>query len=249
MKTTLFTDIDDCLIATEKKHPQGTALDVAALDIDGNPRSFVSPKQKALLNIFSKSNSNIIPVTGRSLDTLNRVNITALFNSWKVVSHGALIIDVDGNIDSGWMKHQRDEFSLPCWSELLNDLNHRINQLIESAGLAAASYVVSEGDVDCYICIKCQENTDYNSVFDQACDLLTSVDMQLKIHINGRNMALLPPYTSKARAVEYLIKSHSLDKNTLMVSLGDSLSDLPFMKKADFALMPTNSQISNNVSW
>ena len=44
MKTILFTDIDDCLIATEKKHPPGTTLAVAALDIDGNPRSFISPK-------------------------------------------------------------------------------------------------------------------------------------------------------------------------------------------------------------
>ncbi|CAM3249571.1 HAD family hydrolase [Vibrio neptunius] len=249
MKTILFTDIDDCLIATEKKHPPGTTLAVAALDIDGNPRSFISPKQKALLDIFSRSNSNIIPVTGRSLETLNRVNLAELFNSWKIVSHGALIVDADGNIDKEWMKYQCDEFSLSCWSTSLHDLSRCINELIESAEFSAASYVVSEGELDCYICIKCQEGTDYDLVFDQVSSLLESIELQLKIHVNGRNMALLPPYTRKTRAVEYLIKSHSLDNNTLLVSLGDSLSDLPFMKKADFALMPTNSQISNSVSW
>ena len=62
----LFTDIDDCFMATRRKFADSTPLKVASLDIHGEPRSYISDKQQALLDIFSKSGARIIPVTGRS---------------------------------------------------------------------------------------------------------------------------------------------------------------------------------------
>ncbi|EJL6857506.1 hypothetical protein NMS90_004722, partial [Vibrio alginolyticus] len=105
MRTVLFTDIDDCFMATKRKFSESDSLSIASLDIDGQARSFMSEKQRTLLELFIDTRSTIIPVTGRSYNTLKRVQVSSLFKSWMVVSHGALIIEPNGKKCNAWVEH------------------------------------------------------------------------------------------------------------------------------------------------
>ncbi|WP_045462414.1 HAD family hydrolase [Vibrio hyugaensis] len=249
MKTILFTDIDDCFIATKKKFLRNERLSIASLDILGNARSYMSDKQKALLELFIRGGTTIIPVTGRSYCTLQRIQVGSLLNSWKIVSHGALIVEPSGDKCQAWLDYLDEEFPLTMWFDKMKKINESVNELIKSQGVEAKSYIVSEGDFACYICVKCTEGVDYQSIFDSIL-LEAHIDVgSMKIHINGRNMALLPPYAQKRLAVEFL--ANRLDKydDHLTFTMGDSLSDIPFMKLADFALIPIKSQIADSLSW
>lgn len=245
----LFTDIDDCFMATRRKFANNTPLTVASLDIHGEPRSYISDKQQALLDIFSKSSATIIPVTGRSHRTLQRIQVDALLNSWKVVSHGALIIEPNGEKSQEWLDYLNHEFPLSSWSKKLAILNHQISDVLHAQQHQAKCHIVSEDDLDCYVCIKCSEDIDYQQVFDSVLSASCLVLDEIKIHINGRNMALLPPYTQKQLAVEFLNNKLNKDNQALTLSMGDSLSDIPFMKHTDFLFIPAKSQISETLSW
>ena len=245
----LFTDIDDCFMATRRKFADDTPLTVASLDVHGEPRSYISDKQQTLLDIFSNSGARIIPVTGRSYRTLQRIQVDALLNSWKVVSHGALIIEPDGEKSKEWLDYLNHQFPLSSWSKKLATMNHQISDILNSQQHQAKCHIVSEDDLDCYVCIKCSEEIDYQRVFDSVLSA-SCLDLdEIKIHINGRNMALLPPYTQKQLAVKFLNNKLNKDNQALTLSMGDSLSDIPFMKQTDFLFIPTKSQISETLSW
>ena len=69
------------------------------------------------------------------------------------------------------------------------------------------------------------------------------------IHHNGRDMALLPPFAAKEKAVAFLMdKIRVSEPHPLFLGLGDSFSDLPFMKLCDYLITPTGSQIAGSMS-
>ncbi|HHX8266380.1 TPA: hypothetical protein ACVOYJ_004781, partial [Vibrio diabolicus] len=123
MHTVLFTDIDDCFMATKRKFSESDNLSIASLDIDGQARSFMSEKQRTLLELFIDTRATIIPVTGRSYNTLQRVQVSSLFKSWMVVSHGALIIEPTGKKCQDWVEHINNKFPLGIWSDKLKLIN------------------------------------------------------------------------------------------------------------------------------
>ncbi len=249
MKKVLFTDIDDCFMSTVKKFREDEILITAATDAEGKARSFISEKQLALLEIFVNGGVELVPVTGRSYSTLMRVTLDSLLKSWKIVSHGAMIVKPNGDYCEQWLEYLHSNFLLEDWSEKLSYFNQVLSSSIRDLGLSARSYVVSEQGVDCYICIKCVEGTNYSNAFDA---ILRHSDLDLdeiKIHRNGRNLALLPPYTRKQLAVEFLKEQFGVEKEYLALSMGDSLSDIPFMKQADFSFIPTKSQIAGTLTW
>ncbi|GLT19692.1 hypothetical protein GCM10007938_34750 [Vibrio zhanjiangensis] len=249
MKTLLFTDIDDCFVATKKKFLDNENIIIASIDINGNPRSYMSDKQKALLEIFVKADTTIIPVTGRSYDALHRIQVVSLLRSWKIVSHGALIVEPSGKKCRAWLDYLDGEFPLKEWADKLRLVNESINKCIKSNKFEAISYILYEDDLACYICIKCKEGICSQPIFESITSELSILLDGMKIHVNGRNMALLPPYTQKKLAVKFLEKNLTKNNSYLTFTMGDSLSDIPFMKLADFSLMPTKSQIADSLNW
>ncbi|MDD1792315.1 HAD hydrolase family protein [Enterovibrio sp. ZSDZ42] len=242
MNIVVFTDLDDCFLSTKRKFHKDTPLTTAAFDANGNPRSFASNKQLQMLNILSASGAEIIPVTGRSHDVFNRVSLDILSKSWKVVSHGAYILDANGNADKHWLEHQSACYDLDGTALEIKHLNDVISTLIYESSFPARSYIVSEEGILCYLCVKCEEDTNYSEIFSHIIKLVSSSAVDFRLHVNGRNLALLPPYTDKAAAVKF-IKERYFDEESLFISVGDSLTDLPFMQTADFSISPTNSQI------
>ena len=66
-----------------------------------------------------------------------------------------------------------------------------------------------------------------------------------KLHWNGNNLALLPPWLDKAHAVRRLQEQYRRRYGTILsIGMGDSASDLPFMQRCDYLLTPVGSQIA-----
>ena len=61
------------------------------------------------------------------------------------------------------------------------------------------------------------------------------------VDLGGSNLSVLPPYVSKRLAVEHLLGAMGPD--TLTVGIGDSLGDLGFISRCDFAAMPRGSRL------
>jgi hypothetical protein len=61
------------------------------------------------------------------------------------------------------------------------------------------------------------------------------------VHFNGNFLAALPPHLSKESAVRWF-RANIAGSQDLCIGLGDSLSDLGFMRECDMALMPVDSQ-------
>ncbi|WP_086931068.1 hypothetical protein [Agarilytica rhodophyticola] len=232
-KIVIFTDLDDSLIQTEGKLPSNAQTFLGATDRTGKPLSFFTQSQKALLAMFASANATVIPVTGRNTDALNRVHHD--FNSYRVVSHGAVVLTRDGKLCQNWLGEIDRELS--HWPELLAKANQEINTIISSLRLDARSRVIVDQDIPAYISVKGESKA------LAAIRQNHSLDHHFYRHENGRNHALMPPYARKKRAVEYLKKQMQLDDNDLIIGIGDSISDLDFMHACQFSMMPTNSQI------
>jgi predicted mannosyl-3-phosphoglycerate phosphatase (HAD superfamily) len=57
-------------------------------------------------------------------------------------------------------------------------------------------------------------------------------------------MALLPPFADKEKAVAFLMRRiRDTVLNPLFLGLGDSITDLPFLRLCHYAITPRGSQI------
>jgi len=238
-KIVVFTDLDDTLIQTRHKIPKDASFSLAATDRNGLPLSFMTKAQEMMLNVFSHSGAIIIPVTGRNTDALDRVSYP--FNHYRVVSHGALVLEESGEICKHWLtkiEHQFDK-----WEKLMLSCHEEILTLIHNHQLDARSRVICDHGIHVYISVKgepedlafIREHSRQAKVFNE--------------HENGRNYALLPPYASKKEAVEHINQKLALSADHLVIGLGDSVSDLEFMTSCQFAMFPQNSQIKSSLNY
>ena len=236
-KIVVFTDLDDTLIQTKRKLPEHALTTLGATDREGNALSFFTQSQKIMLDMFTQNGAHIIPITGRNTDALNRVQYK--FHGFRSVSHGAVVLKDNKTVCENWLSEI--ESLLMDWPELLEYCNKEIEQIIKSHKLDARTRVIIDMDIPAYISVKgsiqdleiIKQNNPLNEKFNR--------------HENGRNHALLPPYASKKRAVEYIKKQLELTVNDLIIGLGDSLSDLDFMRCCQFSMMPVNSQIAKEL--
>lgn len=233
-RVVVFTDIDDTLVHTAGKLSQ-PSTDVGALDKQGNPLSFFTQGQRQLLELMLAGNAIIIPVTGRNKDALDRVLVD--FHDYKVVSHGAVVLEPGGGLCDQWLSSIDEE--LGVWPDELERANQRVLQAIKSLGLDARSRVIIDQGISAYVSIK----GDLESL--AKLKQVTSDELSVFFrHENGRNHALLPPYTRKKRAIEHVAGQLGLSQQDLTIGIGDSLSDLPFMTACQFLMVPNNSQIT-----
>jgi hypothetical protein len=69
------------------------------------------------------------------------------------------------------------------------------------------------------------------------------------VHLNGNNLAFLPPGISKLSAVEYLVTLLRKEISGLLtIGVGDSVTDWAFMSGCDYAITPNGSQLHNAAS-
>lgn len=232
-RITIFTDLDDTLIQTESKLPKSAKTALGATDKTGMPLSYFTQTQQKLLSMFQQAKATIVPVTGRNTDALNRVRWQ--FDDFKIVSHGAVVLTGQNEVCPKWFDSIAAE--LREWPDILKRTNAEIRRIITKQNLDARSRVIIDKGIPAYVSIKGKR------------DALASIrkhnplDKKFYRHENGRNHALLPPYTRKKRAVQHVMTHLGLMENDLTIGLGDSLTDLAFMQACHFSMMPTRSQI------
>jgi trehalose-6-phosphatase len=64
------------------------------------------------------------------------------------------------------------------------------------------------------------------------------------IYQNDASFGILPNFLNKKFAVEYILNR---DKPSLVLSAGDNISDLDFMKLAHFSILPKGSSLENKL--
>jgi len=235
----VFTDLDDTLFQTAEKCRTWSApanWTPAALDGAGQPRSFQVPAQRALLELLR--DCPLIPVTGRNRAALERV-IYPKFTHYRIVSHGGMVYDPDGNVCADWLAWVAPQaragateltaLTTALAARLAPDYPDVCVRLVEDAGLPM------------YVSLKLPASVAAPSIEEWRA-LAPSSDWYP--HVNGNNMALLPPYVRKATAVAWVIaRERRLHEDICFVALGDSDSDLGFMHLCDFAAIPRHAQI------
>ena len=237
----VFTDLDDSLFQTRRKC-SGEGISPAAYSQRGEPISFHTPQQRGLLTLLSSA--CLIPVTGRSSAALTRVT-SVTWSSYRVVSHGAMILDLSGAPLKSWLDLIEDE--IVSWSPRLRRAHEYVERWVARWSAAQELPITDpirikmtrENDLEVYLSIKGPR--------EALLELKSSLSELWSggtIHHNDRNMALLPSYASKARAVAHLREIITGDTPPpLFIGIGDSISDLPFLRQCHFALTPQHSQI------
>ncbi|EPJ46527.1 MAG: hypothetical protein OFPI_04700 [Osedax symbiont Rs2] len=237
MPIVFFSDIDDTLIQTQKKCLNEPELTTSAVDANGNPSSYSTPAQQLLINMCKEH--IFIPVTGRNKAALDRVSINT--NTFQVIDHGAIVLNESGDIDTEWATMLTKQST--DWQNILEDYLQQVQYIVAKKSLALRCRIIFDFGFACYISIKGdpRDLTELAAI----CQKFSALADNARVHTNGNNMALLPPFACKKLAVNYL-KQHYLKLNsaTLFIGLGDSNSDLPFMQACHFQMIPPKSQIS-----
>ena len=105
VKPYALMDLDDTLFQTQRKIAAWQlpmdGLVAATVDKQNAPLSFLTPKQCHFFNWLSQS-TELIPVTARDTTEIMRVKLP--FDSWQVLTHGAVIIEPSGQICARWQR-------------------------------------------------------------------------------------------------------------------------------------------------
>lgn len=233
----MFLDLDDTILQTAPKCPAGEPVIPAAMDRAGRALSFMTRAQQRLL-AFWQAQGTIVPVTGRTDDALARVAIE--FASWRITHHGAVIRLPDGSLPAWWYTQVRP--LLAASQPLLWDIAARLE-----AGAAAGGYRVSSHSVDewlTYVSVKAEER-DGGTVLAGVRARLEEAGLppELALHYNGNNMAVTVTGVQKHDAVRRVAMELEREGPIITIGAGDSLTDIPFLRVCDFALVPRVSQI------
>jgi hydroxymethylpyrimidine pyrophosphatase-like HAD family hydrolase len=247
-------DLDDTLFQTQRKidawdlpitEPEN--LVCATVNKQDEPLSFMSQRQAIFFNWLLAS-TELIVVTARDRSEIKRVKLP--FDSWQVLTHGAIILTSDGALLSSWQQHMYSK--LAPLQEKLNQLS----ELFASHSKSEQSHLVftphidsfNNGSVDeelaIYLAIK-HAKKDHQALVDLAEKLPTLIrdfDQDFYVHVNANNLAILPHVVHKRHAVQFLLEHH-LDHQRPSFGFGDSLADLPFLQLLDWYGMPNHGQL------
>jgi hydroxymethylpyrimidine pyrophosphatase-like HAD family hydrolase len=236
MTVIVFSDLDDTLFYAHRKCQDLSGHKAATALSNGEVGAYSTPQQQALISLFT--DSAVIPVTGRRTDSLNRVLMD--FQGYKIASHGAIVINHQNELDPTWKLMLDNEE--PQWRNLMEQLKRQLELDIERLDIDVRVRIVNDQGYACYVCVK------GDPLYLKR--LIAKTDNQstesFTVHANDRNLAYLPPYASKRRAVDFLKHVFKNEDNghITFFGFGDSLSDTGFMSMCDFQIIPSNSQIS-----
>ena len=232
----IFLDLDDTILQTAPKCPPGEPVKPAAVDRTGQVLSFMTHAQWRLLEFWLEQGT-VIPVTGRTDEALARVAIE--FTSWRITHHGAVIRQSDGTLPAWW--HDRIRPLLMAAQPLLREVAAHLG-----AGAAAAGgYRMSCHAVDGWLTyVSVKANGEDEALAGARARLLEfGLPPELALHCNGANLAVMVRGAQKHDAVRQVAMALERDGPIVTLGAGDSLTDIPFLRACDFALVPKDSQI------
>lgn len=237
MSILVFADLDDTLFQTRRKlRGNEGPLTPATVDVNGEPHSFCTPPQQALLRHFQTSGVTVIPVTGRDPAAMDRVTLP--FTSWRILDHGATVVRPDGQVDQAWAQHVRSALR-----EVAGALDHctaRVQPLAGSLGCRVRAHHAH----DAHFMTVVKHPQASPDALEQVQSFWQRETQGSALHViaNANNVSVLPRTPGKAQAVQYLL-DHVFPDAPLTFGLGDSVSDLGFMNVCHFAVTPPQGQL------
>ena len=254
IKPYALMDLDDTLFQTQRKIeawnvPTATTehLVCATVNKQGTPLSFMSQRQAAFFNWLFAS-TELIVVTARDTAEIQRVKLP--FDSWQVLTHGAVILTKEGTPLSAWQQHIHNQLQ-PLQPQLIQLANQ-----IANIDDGAHSELVLTPHIDdfngrkltIYLAIKhAKKDHDALEILAKKLPtLMADFDKYFYVHVNANNLAILPHAIHKQHAVQFLL-DHYLDHERPSFGFGDSLADLPFLQLLDWYGMPSRGQLHSQL--
>ncbi|MFK8082357.1 MAG: HAD hydrolase family protein [Granulosicoccus sp.] len=247
----VLADLDDSLFSTLRKIPAsqraGTTLAArASAGSAAGKDSFMTPRQSAMLDWMDLS--RCVPVTARGTDAYSRVTIP-FAGPAAILANGAVMLDATGKVDEQWAAIVND--ILQGQQETITALADTLLGLAAKRSMDIRSWAVMEPTCGAvYAVAKSNDSPHGEGLNDLLEDLkrdLINEDSQAGdnwlFHINGNNLSVTPSGISKAIAVKYLLTRLQASEALFTVGIGDSASDLEFMRLCDVWMTPTRSQI------
>ncbi|MGA4439348.1 HAD hydrolase family protein [Psychrobacter pocilloporae] len=254
IKPYALMDLDDTLFQTQRKidawqvpTAEPEHLICATVNKQNEPLSFMSQRQASFFNWLLNS-TELIVVTARDRSEIKRVKLP--FDSWQVLTHGAIILTADGQLLSAWQQHMTSKLAP------LQDKLNQLSELFASHSKSEQSHLVFTPHVDSfnngsvneeltiYLAIK-HAQKDHQALVELAKKLPTLIrdfEQDFYVHVNANNLAILPHAVHKRHAVQFLLDNH-LDHQRPSFGFGDSLADLPFLQLLDWYGMPSRGQM------
>lgn len=231
-----LVDLDDTLFQTHGKIPAHLEPFRIAAEATNGKHSWYTGHQSALVEWLFEA-ADTIPVTARSAKSYSRCQLPP--HRRAVLSNGGLIHDADGSRDEVWHARVAKESSREARS-MADALSFGLD-LGDARG-----WVVDEEGIPLYVCFK--SNGESTDILDEIRQAVSERHPLLRAAQNGNNLSFSPHHVSKAAAVRYLIEETGLGgPDVPLFGMGDSVSDLPFMRLCHFKVVPTGSQIDRRM--
>jgi hypothetical protein len=246
----MLCDLDDTLFSTLRKCPADVpqaALTLSAWGQDGAPISFATPALRLLADWLAET-ALLVPVTARSTEALLRTRIGF---DHAVSAHGGVVLarDVDGKATPVPAWRERMETTLHPAAATLAAMLAEVMADAASLGEAIRARIIEEDGLALYLVVKSADPASDDGRLHRACaPMLARLPPGWTAHVNGNNVACLPPGLGKAHAVAWLLPQlRELYPDRPAIGVGDSHTDAGFMALCDFAMLPTHSQLGRRL--
>lgn len=230
-----FCDLDGTFIQTAR-HVKDQESDVVYTSDSG--KDIVITKKQSQLYAELLRSGLVVPVTARSLESMNRALTTLTFPAHKICNHGVLIYDeadqvVKAYSDSLIAVVYRHQNNFKIALDKLSRLAIR-NSVFEDTRFKpiyhSTHLMLIDGKAESDFHAKCIAN------------YLNKLE-GIIVSVNGSAFSItceVPSY--KQLACKYLVENFPQYQDCVTLGFGDSLSDLPFMQYCDFSVVPNTTR-------
>jgi hypothetical protein len=240
-----FVDLDDTLFSSLRRQRPGDDLVAAATLVDGSVVCYANRVQQAIHGMLGRQ-ATIVPVTARSVAAFRRVLIP--FSGPAICSHGATILAPDGAVDDHWRRTMLAP--LAAARGPLEEFVAMAALLHDGLGTPLRTWLVDDGGDPAYAVIK-HPHHDEDAIRELAETVVADWLLGhpgFQLHVNGNNLAVLPPGLGKAAAVAHMIAElHGRGHASVVIGAADSDTDLDFLELCDIMLLPSRSQLGNSL--
>lgn len=246
MELFVFLDLDDTIFQTQRKCPVNAKVTPAAFLKDGSPISFFTEKQRYLFNLLN-ANTRLVPTTARNNDAFSRACVDKF--DYAIINHGGIILNADGSVHLDWFKQIESKIVLQL--PALQVLKEQVQHFAGAKNIPFKVRLITDFGLTFYLSVKheYQDNHALKDLLDTVVNpYLKLQNLDFYYHLNDNNLAVLPGFLNKAHAVSYIQQQFDRDHlEYLSFGIGDSLTDVDFMRLCDYFVTPNNSQIMQQV--